>query len=186
LFFSEDFPEFNYACDLKGIYQKENIQTAAVAIEILCKKFSIPPQAIERGFTNVVKNTGLKGRWQILNKKPLTIADTAHNKEGLSLVLKQVKQQKFHKLHIVLGMVNDKAVDEILDLFPKDAVYYISEPQIPRKLDKEVLFQKARNKQLNSNVFNTVKEALNAAKLKATENDMIYIGGSTFVVAEVV
>ncbi|RMG76054.1 MAG: bifunctional folylpolyglutamate synthase/dihydrofolate synthase, partial [Bacteroidetes bacterium] len=124
LFFSEDFPEFNYACDLKGSYQKENIQTAAVVIEVLRKKISISQKAIERGFANVVKNTGIKGRWQILNEKPLIIADTAHNKEGLYLVLKQIKQQKFKNLHIVLGMVNDKAIDEILDLFPKDAVYY--------------------------------------------------------------
>ncbi|RMG80064.1 MAG: bifunctional folylpolyglutamate synthase/dihydrofolate synthase, partial [Bacteroidetes bacterium] len=170
----------------KGSYQKENIQTAAVVIEVLRKKISISQEAIERGFANVVKNTGIKGRWQILNEKPLIIADTAHNKEGLSLVLKQIKQQKFNNLHIVLGMVNDKAIDEILDLFPKDAVYYISEPDVPRKLDKEILFQKARNKQLNGNVFNTVKEALNVAKSEAKENDMIYIGGSTFVVAEVV
>ena len=134
----------------------------------------------------VVKNTGLFGRWQILSDTPKTICDTAHNKEGLRFVLSQLQEEKFENLHIVMGVVNDKNLETVLPLFPKNATYYFCRPNIPRGLDASTLKKQAAGFGLFVGVYPSVKKALQRAQEKATSKDLIFIGGSTFVVAEVV
>ena len=126
------------------------------------------------------------GRWQILKDNPKAICDTAHNKEGLTYVLAQLKSQKFKNLHIVLGVVNDKNLDDILPMFPKNANYYFCKPNIPRGLSSKVLKEKAKEFDLIGNDFNSVNKAYKKALQNAQKNDLIFVGGSTFVVAEVV
>ena len=179
-----DIPELE--SDLKGNYQLHNKKTAYQAIQLLKNHFSITEGDIVKGFLNVGKNTGLKGRWTILSEKPLIVADTAHNKNGLELVMQQVHQQQFNKLFMVFGVVNDKDIDAVLPYLPKDAEYFVAKPNVPRGLDAVVLKDILTKNGFNAMEFKSIPEALNHAKQKATPNDMIYIGGSTFVVAEVV
>jgi dihydrofolate synthase/folylpolyglutamate synthase len=134
---------------------------------------------------NVVENTGLLGRWQILRENPKVMCDTAHNSEGLTLVLEQVKQQEYKTLHIVLGFVKEKNLDALLPLFPKDAVYYFARPDIPRGMDVEILEKKASKAGLKGRIHDSIPNAYKAALNKAAKDDFIYIGGSTFTVAEV-
>ena len=131
-------------------------------------------------------NTGLAGRWQILNKEPLTICDTAHNKEGLELVIEQIRKIPKSALHIVLGFVNDKDLNSVLPLFPADAKYYFTKASIPRALNEEILKAEAARFGLAGNSYIDVKTALGLAMQKAEKSDVIFIGGSIFVVAEVV
>ena len=176
-----------YNCDLKGGYQKLNIKTAVQTIQLLQDlEFTITENHIENGLENVVKNTGLLGRWQILNEQPLVVCDTAHNKEGLSQVLQQIKEQEYQKLHIVLGVVNDKDLDLILPLFPKEAIYYFCKPAIPRGMSAKELQELASCFNLKGLVYESVGEAFSNAKSSAETSDFVYVGGSTFVVAEVV
>ena len=181
---NEDIPFLQ--SDLQGDYQQYNKKTAYQALEILKDSFDISEDNIINGFLNVSKNTGLKGRWTVLNEKPFTVADTAHNKNGLEIVMKQVLKQKFNQLHIVLGVVNDKDVDTIIHLLPKNAVYYVAKPNVPRGLDAEILKNKLKSFDFKVTSYQSIPEAFIMAKAKAGENDMIYVGGSTFVVAEVV
>ena len=141
---------------------------------------------IREGLLNVVKNTNFKGRWQILQEQPKVICDTAHNKEGLQIVLDQLANQSFKNLHIVLGVVNDKKLEELLPLFPKHANYYFCKPDIPRGLDKQELQLKANLFGLLGCTYESVDEAYLQAVSNAEKEDLIFIGGSTFVVAEVV
>ncbi len=180
----DDIPELE--SDLKGNYQIHNKKTAYQAIQLLKNHFSIADDDIIKGFLNVEQNTGLKGRWTILSEKPLIVADTAHNKNGLELVMQQVHQQQFNKLFMVFGVVNDKDIDSILPYLPKDAEYFVAKPNVPRGLNAVVLKDILTKNGFNAMEFKSIPEALNHAKQKATPNDMIYIGGSTFVVAEVV
>lgn len=188
IYFASDLVNENYESDLKGIYQKNNVKTARQTLEILRKDrgFTVSDKSILNGFKNVVKNTDLKGRWQLLMDKPKVICDTAHNKEGLFYVITQLQNEIFDKLHIVLGVVNDKNLDSILPLFPKNAIYYFCKPNIPRGLDANILANKALEYNLKGAIFDSTKIALKAAKKSASSNDLIYVGGSTFVVAEVV
>jgi len=126
------------------------------------------------------------GRWQCLSHNPLTICDTGHNVDGITEVLKHIKTIRHKKLHFVLGMVNDKDIDAVLELLPGDAVYYFCKADIPRGLDQNILKEKAFTKRLNGFSYDSVKDALNAAQNAAKPNDLIFVGGSTFVVAEVV
>lgn len=180
----DDIPELE--SDLKGNYQFHNKKTAYQAIQLLKNHFSIADDDIVKGFLSVEKNTGLKGRWTVLSEKPLIVADTAHNKNGLEVVMQQVHQQKFDKLFMVFGVVNDKDIDSILLYLPKNAEYFVAKPNVPRGLDAVILKEKLIQNGFNAIDFNSIPEALTHAKQKATINDMIYIGGSTFVVAEVV
>lgn len=183
IFFAEDdFTELQ--TDLKGNYQKKNVNTAFHAVKLL-KGFSVEPKHIKRGLLNVVKNTRLKGRWQVLGENPKIICDTAHNKEGLLEVMKQLEQEKYQELHIVLGVVNDKKLEDILDLFPKKASYYFCKPEVPRGLSEKELQKKANVFQLKGESYMSVQQAFDEAKKLANKNDCIYVGGSTFVVAEV-
>ncbi len=175
----------NYSTDLLGNYQSKNLRTVLQTLEVLKdRELQISAKAIKQGLSKVVENTGLKGRWQILGKEPKIICDTAHNKEGLQMVLNQLLKEKFKKLHIVLGVVNDKNLDNILPLFPKDAMYYFCKPDIPRGLNVKELQNEAKKFQLNGVIFSSVNHAYQSAKRAANTNDIIYIGGSTFVVAE--
>ncbi|MFT7335908.1 MAG: dihydrofolate synthase/folylpolyglutamate synthase [Porticoccaceae bacterium] len=186
IYFASDLISETYPSDLTGDYQIFNKKTALLTVNILKtqKDFSFTETHIEKGFLNVVKNTGLQGRWQQLGNSPKVVCDTAHNKEGLSIVLRQIQQETFEKLHIVLGVVNDKDLNQILPLFPKHAIYYFCKPNIPRGLETSVLQQKANNHDLHGNTYTSVLEAYSSAKMTATKDDFIFIGGSTFVVAE--
>jgi dihydrofolate synthase/folylpolyglutamate synthase len=187
LFFAEQNIQKKYISDLKGNYQEKNIKTVVQTIEILRNSgFKISEEQLINGLSKVVKNTGLLGRWQILNTKPKVICDTAHNKEGLQYVLKQLNEEKFDQLHIVLGVVNDKDLNSVLPLFPKNAVYYFCKPNIPRGLNEAELKLQANGFNLKGNSFKSVKLAYTNALDQANDNDLIFIGGSTFVVAEVV
>ncbi|MCC1484758.1 bifunctional folylpolyglutamate synthase/dihydrofolate synthase [Winogradskyella immobilis] len=176
-----------YETDLKGSYQKNNIKTVLVTLKKLQnKQFKISKSNITKGLLNVVKNTGLLGRWQILNEVPKIVCDTAHNKEGLSYVMKQLAFETYNNLHIVFGIVNDKDLDSILPLLPKEATYYFCKPMIERGFDAGRLQDIFRKKGFTGNAYSSVKEALNMAKNRVTNNDFIYVGGSTFVVAEII
>ena len=172
--------------DLLGIYQQKNICTSLHAVEILGNKFDrINKQSIEMGVGDVVINTGLLGRWQVLKRNPLTIADVGHNEAGIRIVIEQVSKMSFEKLHIVFGMVNDKEVRDVLRILPPMAEYYFCKANIPRALDENELLRIASEFKLCGKPFVSVKEALSAAGKSAGANDLIFIGGSVFVVAEV-
>ncbi len=179
--------EFCLKSDLLGIYQVKNIRTALVAFSQLNKLgFNLSDEAIKEGGSKIVKQTSLLGRWQSLGSHPNIICDTGHNVAGIREILNQLTSLKFKHLHMVIGMVDDKEIDEVLGLLPKDATYYFTKASIPRALNEEVLKEKAAHFQLEGKAFKTVEEALNASKKAATCDDLIFVGGSTFVVAEVV
>ncbi|HSD14573.1 MAG TPA: folylpolyglutamate synthase/dihydrofolate synthase family protein [Flavobacterium sp.] len=186
IFFASDLISETPPSDLIGDYQEHNKKTVIQTFKILNKQtdFKVSDENITSGLLHVVKNTGLLGRWQQLGENPKVICDTAHNKNGLEIVLNQIKKETFNKLHIVLGVVNDKDLNEVLPLFPKDATYYFCKPNIPRGLDALLLQEKASEHSLKGNTYNSVKEAFSEAKNNASKDDFIYIGGSTFVVAE--
>ena len=187
IYFAHDLISENLPSDLIGDYQIQNKKTVLQTIAILNKgnEFNITSENIKSGLLNVVKNTGLHGRWQQLGESPKVICDTAHNKNGLEIVLNQIQKETFSKLHIVLGVVNDKDLSEILPLFPKNAKYYFCKPNLPRGLDAAILKQKASTFTLNGEAYNSVSEAYKKAIESASNSDFIYIGGSTFVVAEI-
>ena len=174
----------NHESDLKGSYQFNNIKTAVITLETL-KSFEIKTDKIRQGLSKVILNTGLQGRWQVLGDAPKVIADVAHNKEGLKYVIPQISTTPHDNLHLVLGFVNDKSVAEILSLFPTTAYYYLTQPEVPRAFPLENLALIATNLKLNFQSYYSVKEALFNAKANAKPEDLIYVGGSTFVVAEI-
>lgn len=187
IYFASDLILDNLPSDLIGDYQIHNKKTVLQTIKILNEQtsFNISQDNIKSGLLNVVKNTGLLGRWQQLGESPKVICDTAHNKNGLEIVLNQIQKEKFNQLHIVLGVVNDKDLDEVLPLFPKNAIYYFCRPNIPRGLEASILEEKANQFGLTGKTYHSVSEAYRQAQESATATDFIYIGGSTFVVAEI-
>lgn len=174
------------AIPLGGLYQQKNIQTVFGAVSELKKIFNLKDCNIIDGIQNVIENTGLAGRWQILSNCPLTICDTGHNKEGLEYVVRQLLSLKKKKMHLVIGFVSDKDLSAVLPLLPKDAVYYFTKAAIPRALDEKVLKDAAAAMGLSGLSYGLVSEAINAAKENAGSEDVIFIGGSTFIVAEAV
>lgn len=186
IYFASDLISETYPSDLIGDYQEHNKKTVLQTFKILNEQsdFNVNHENIKSGLLHVVKNTGLLGRWQQLGSEPKIVCDTAHNKHGLEIVLKQIQKETFDKLHIVLGVVNDKELDDVLPLFPKTATYYFCKPNIPRGLDATLLQEKALQFSLNGNTYSSVSEAYASAQNNATKNDFIYLGGSTFVVAE--
>ncbi|MBI4646473.1 MAG: hypothetical protein HY738_07730 [Bacteroidia bacterium] len=177
----------NLEIDLVGLYQKKNIITTIAAIEFLSKKiFSISKNAIYSGLKNASKQTSLMGRWQIIGKNPLIICDTGHNEAGIKAVLEQINMTPHKQLHFIFGMVSDKDIDKILQILPKNAIYYFTKASIPRALDEKILVEKAWQYDLKGSGFSTVREAVTAAKQKAYPEDLIFIGGSTFIVAEAI
>lgn len=174
-------------CGLKGSYQRKNIPTVLLATQLLKQRgFKIHPQAIIKGLKEVIQLTGLRGRWDILSARPFTVADIAHNEAGITEVFKQVRSIPHKKLHVIFGTVNDKDIDNILKLLPKKAAYYFCKADIPRALDENILFQKAKKLRLKGKTFSSVKKALAAAKKEASSTDCILVTGSAFVVAEVI
>lgn len=181
------FKGFEYlSIGLGGLYQIKNASTALVAIQLLREKgITIPDKAIRKGFKTVCKTTGLQGRWHILQKKPLVICDTGHNEAGIAYVVEQLKTLTYKQLRIVFGVVNDKDCSKIMALLPVNAIYYFCKAAIPRALNEKELQIKAANVGLQGKTYKTVKEALDAAIQEADSDDVIFVGGSTFVVAEI-
>lgn len=188
LTFAEDLILPTFTSDLKGIYQQKNIKTTLAACQALKEQcgLNISKTSIEEGLHSVVKHTGFFGRWQTLQEKPKVIVDTGHNKEGLTYVLAQLADETYEQLHIVLGFVKEKEIDEILALFPKEAQYYFCQLQIERSMDVQFLSDAAIAQNLKGEVYLSVKQALMSAKEKANETDLIFVGGSTFTVAEII
>ena len=173
--------------DLKGVYQHKNVKTSIATINCLITNgWSISHEHIKTGLQHVVQNTGLLGRWQVLSEQPLTICDTGHNEEGVKELVSQIENTNYNKLHIVFGAVNDKSVDKVLELLPKKASYYFCAAKIPRAMAVEELVEIANQKGLKGISCFSVKNALALAQQSAKKDDLIFIGGSTFVVAEVV
>ena len=184
IIFASDEVKEEYNTDLLGSYQKHNTKTAVAALGKV-EGFVIKPNHIVNGLLNVKNNTGLRGRWEVLSEKPKVICDTAHNKEGLTYVLKQLEKENYDNLHVVLGVVSDKDLDEILPLFPKSATYYFSKPNIPRGLSFEILKNKSKKHGLLGNSYDSVLSAYDEAVRNSSPADLVFVGGSTFTVAEV-
>ncbi|MFM7016137.1 MAG: bifunctional folylpolyglutamate synthase/dihydrofolate synthase [Bacteroidota bacterium] len=178
---------FSFNCELTGPYQTKNIAGVLACIDELKKHhFSISDLNIQSGMQNIKHNTGFKGRWYKLQDNPLVMCDTAHNKDGLQQVLPLVKNYSKGKIRIVLGMVDDKDITSILPLFPTTAQYYFCKAEIPRGLDANILKEKANAVGLHGNVYTSVQDALNNAINDSATNDFIFVGGSTFTVAEII
>jgi dihydrofolate synthase/folylpolyglutamate synthase len=172
--------------ELVGGYQKKNIAgVLAVVDELVELGYEISQEAIKKGIAETITLTGLKGRWQQLGEKPLIYCDTAHNAEGIIEVLKIIETIPHEKLHIVFGMVKDKDIDSVLSLLPKNATYYFCAASIPRALDAPALATRAAALNLKGKTINKISDAIKTAKSSANPEDLIFIGGSTFVVAEI-
>jgi dihydrofolate synthase/folylpolyglutamate synthase len=178
--------EFNLKFGLNGDYQRFNLPGILEAVKQLRDQgWSLSDQALKAGLENVTEQTGLKGRWQLLQLKPLIIADTGHNEAGILEVVNQLKNYSYSQLWMVIGMVNDKDISKVLDLLPKEATYIFCQASIPRAMDAHELERKGKEKGLVGQVIPKVPEALEFARKNASPDDMIFIGGSTFVVAEI-
>ena len=172
--------------DLLGAYQRKNLATVLKALDLLKDNFLLDEKNVQRGLSKVKKNTGFLGRWQVLETSPLVLCDTAHNTEGVKTNMEQLEKMDYNHLHFVLGFVNDKNIESVLSLFPTNANFYFTKANIPRALDENELKDQAEGAGLSGNAYPTSEEALIAAKKAANPNDMIYVGGSTFVVSEVI
>jgi dihydrofolate synthase/folylpolyglutamate synthase len=172
--------------NLAGGYQLKNVRTALCAIDKLKPFFTVENAAIIEGLLHLKRLTRFMGRWQKLGDDPLIIADSAHNTEGLTLAMNQLKELPATAFHLVIGVVADKDIAGMLSLLPKNATYYFAKPDLPRGLDASKLKQQADAIGLKGRAYSSVKNALKAAKRKAAPSDVIYVGGSTFVVAEVI
>lgn len=171
---------------LMGNYQQKNLATVMCAIDLLRDKFNLSEDDIRDGIAKVIRNTHLMGRWQILCKDPLAIADTGHNVAGITEVVRQLAEMEYGKLHFVIGMVNDKDIDSVLQLLPHNAEYYFCKADIPRGLDANILAEKAFELGLRGQVFESVSHAYRSAMNNARFGDVVFVGGSNFTVAEVV
>jgi len=180
-------PALHIQLDLPGTYQLNNVRTILTAVDELRKQgFVITDEHITKALKQVKTLTGLHGRWEVINNQPLTICDTGHNPEGITEVLKNIANVKYQHLHFVIGMVNDKDISKVLAMLPTHATYYFCRPDIPRGLEAESIRQQAANFGLHGEAYPSVKAALQAAQAAATDKDLVFAGGSTFVVAEVV
>ncbi len=176
---------FEYETDLQGIYQQKNIPTVLQIIDILrAKGIPLTENTISEGLKNVRETTGLRGRYEETGYNPLIICDTAHNREGLIMVVRQIRQTPWKNLHFILGLSKDKDLNSILQVLPAEARYYFTKANIPRALDAGLLMSEAKKVGLKGKVYASVKDALRAAKEMAQKEDLIFISGSTFIVAE--
>ncbi len=172
-------------CELTGDYQIENTNTVLTALNMLKRlKYRIKEKAVHEGFAHVIENTGLMGRWMRLGTHPLVICDSAHNPAGIEQVIKQLKHEDYKRLHMVMGFMADKDVKSILNLLPKDAVYYFTQAQTSRSMTVEQLQSLAAKCGIEGSIYNNVSEALDAARKQANDEDLIYVGGSMYVLAE--
>jgi dihydrofolate synthase/folylpolyglutamate synthase len=184
---AQDLKTYNLQLDLSGTYQLKNLKTVISAVDELRRQgFTITNQHIANALKQVKTLTGLHGRWEVLSRNPLTICDTAHNPEGITEILKNIASVPYQQLHIVIGMVNDKDISKMLAMLPTNAQYYFCKPDIPRGLEAENLKQKAESFGLHGEAYSSVPAALKAAQANAGKNDLVFVGGSTFVVAEAV
>lgn len=171
--------------ELGGLYQIKNTNTILTAIRQLKQiGYTITEQDVRNGFANVCKLTGLMGRWQTIETSPKIICDTGHNVGGISYIVEQLKLETYKHLHIVIGMVNDKDISGVLSLLPKDAYYYFTQASVKRALPAEKMAQKAYAANLQGSYYDNVQTALEAAKAKADKDDLIFVGGSSFIVAD--
>ena len=183
--FADEFNYNNFYCDLKGNYQSKNIKAVLKSIEILKERsLKINNNHIETGLKNVLKNTGLTGRWQILNKNPMIICDTAHNEAALREVISQIKSLDYLNLHLIIGFTNDKNLNKIAKLFPEDSKYYFVQPNIERAIKSKEVRDIFKSHNRFGDYFESIKETISYVKGISNKNDLIFIGGSTFVVAE--
>ena len=178
------FPDLKL--DLLGTYQRKNVPAVLKVIELLQKQqWAIKDEHIYEGLANCSRNTGLLGRWQILGNNPLVVCDTGHNEDGIRAIVEQIKNTAYKKLHMVFGTVGDKDPEAILKLLPQDAIYYFTKSSIPRAMDEKVLAEKAKKAGLQGKSYPTVKSAFDTAIANASSNDLVFVGGSTFIVAEI-
>ncbi|WP_242135819.1 bifunctional folylpolyglutamate synthase/dihydrofolate synthase [Aestuariivivens marinum] len=185
--FADQEPNQVLASDLKGPYQSKNIKTVIQAVTTLKNiGYIITDLQLKSGLLHVVKNTGLLGRWQVLGENPKVVCDTGHNREGLAYTMRQLQHEIFNKLHLVFGVVSDKDISSIADLLPKEATYYFCKPDIPRGKDATELKLTLSEFDIRGEVYNSVIDAYNNAFNNASPNDFIFVGGSTFVVAEII
>ena len=183
--FADEFNYNNFYCDLNGNYQSKNIKAVLKSIEILKERsLKINNNHIETGLKNVLKNTGLMGRWQILNKNPMIICDTAHNEAALREVISQIKSLDYLNLHLIIGFTNDKNLNKIAKLFPEDSKYYFVQPNIERARKSKEVRDIFKSNNRYGDHFESIKETISYVKGISNKNDLIFIGGSTFVVAE--
>lgn len=181
-----DYHRFDLWSDLRGVYQRKNVPTVLTLLDVLNGSggLSISPDAVREGMASAAAATGLLGRWQVIGNAPLTVCDTGHNAHGLSEVVSQIRQQKYEKLYMVIGFVADKDLDSVLPLLPPEAHYIFTKAGIARALDEKELARRAARFGLHGETAPDVAGALRTARAYATPADMIFIGGSTFVVAE--
>lgn len=173
--------------DLRGCYQQKNLATVLLAVDILNEKgFNLSDETVKDALKSAAKKTGLLGRWQQIGENPRIICDTGHNEGGITLITQQLRNEKYEHLHIVFGMVNDKEIDKVLSLLPKSATYYFTRASIERALNENELMLKASKYKLVGKSYSSTQKALEAAKENASTNDLIFVGGSTFIVAEVI
>ncbi len=179
----EDYPGIEY--ELKGLYQKKNSRTILTALPLLKEAgYRLDEQSVRRGFAHVTELTGLMGRWQKLQNHPTLICDTGHNVGGITYIVEQLKQQAFHNLHIIIGMVNDKDIQGVLALLPEDAIYYFTQASVKRALPANDLQKLAKSAGLKGNCYPDVPSAVRAAQEKSLPEDFIFVGGSSFIVAD--
>ena len=170
---------------LSGYCQEKNIKTILAAIKVLNQLgYNIGTDAVKEGVANVCELTGLMGRWQTISKEPLTICDTGHNVGGMQYITRQLQETPHERLHIIIGMVNDKDVNTVLSMLPKDAVYYFTQASVKRAMPAEEFSQIAEKHNLHGSCYKDVESAYRAAKQNAGKKDLIFIGGSTFIVAD--
>jgi dihydrofolate synthase / folylpolyglutamate synthase len=178
--------EFTMKFDLNGDYQRFNLPGILEAVKQLRNQgWNLSDTALQVGLESISEQTGLKGRWQLLQVNPIILADTGHNEAGIGEVVNQLKKYFYSKLWMVIGMVNDKDISKVLDLLPKEANYIFCQASIPRAMDAHELARKGNEKGLIGQVIPTVSEALEFARKNASSDDLIFVGGSTFVVAEI-
>jgi dihydrofolate synthase/folylpolyglutamate synthase len=170
--------------DLLGVYQQKNLSTCLTTLDIINDTLPVSIEQIKEGLLKVCELTGLQGRWQEVDYNPLTICDVAHNKEGLTEILKQINFTAYKNLHMILGFVDDKNIEKLLELLPKDATYYFTRADIERSANPGEIFCLAKNLGLNGRIFKDVDSAYHEARHNAENEDLIYIGGSTFIVAD--
>ena len=179
----EDYPGVEY--ELKGIYQEKNKRTLFTALPLLKEAgYHFDEENVREGFAHVVELTGLMGRWQKLHDHPTLVCDTGHNVGGITYVVEQLRQQSCHQLHIVIGMVNDKDISGVLALLPKEAIYYFTQASVNRALPAKQLLHLATEAGLKGKAYASVKNAVRAAMKKSLPEDFIFVGGSNFIVAD--
>ncbi|UII19211.1 bifunctional folylpolyglutamate synthase/dihydrofolate synthase [Fulvivirga ligni] len=182
----EEFPSYSFHLPQAGKYQKKNLAGVLMGVEVLNELgYDIDLDNIITGVEQMKALSGLKGRWQIIDNEPLTICDVGHNEDGVKYIVEQIKQTPHEHLHMVWGTVNDKDISKVLQLLPKEATYYFCQAHIPRALEAASLAQKANEAGLKGEIIPEVSDAIAQARRNAKKDDLIFIGGSTFVVAEI-